>query len=228
MRAVKLSRGPATAPALSIVVPARNEAASVTDVLRSLKDQFPFAELILVDNASTDDTASRAATVPGVRVVMERCPGKGRAMRTGAEAASGAFVLFHDADSEYEVRDAVPVVERSMSTGHCVIGARVVAFDHLRWSSWVANRVVQMMLRARFGARVADVLSGTRCMRRADFLSLDTRSAGFGIETELAVACLRKGLALEHRYIRYTPRTGAQGKKIRAYHLLSLIRIALS
>lgn len=217
-----------SATELSIVVPARNEAASVTGVLLLLRDQFPFAELILVDNASTDDTASRGATVPGVRVVTEPCPGKGRAMRTGAKAARGAFVLFHDADTEYEVRDAVPVVEGSMSTGHCVIGARVVAFDHLRWSSWLANRLVQVMLRARFGARVADVLSGTRCMRREDFLSLGTCSAGFGIETELAVACLRKSLALEHRYVRYTPRTGKQGKKIRAYHLLSLVRIAMA
>lgn len=227
MNAVGQGR-PVPAADLSIVVAARNEAVSVTDVLRLLKDQFPFAELILVDNASTDDTASRAATVPDVRVVTEPRPGKGRAMRTGAEAASGAFVLFHDADTEYEVRDAVAVVERSMSAGHCVIGARVVAFDYLRWSSWLANRLVQLLLRARFGVRVADVLSGTRCMRRVDFLSLDTRSAGFGIETELAVACLRKGLTLEHRYVRYTPRTGKQGKKIRAYHLLSLIRIAMA
>ena len=218
----------AIAPALSIIVPARNEAASVTDVLHLLRCQFPFAELILVDNASTDGTASCAALVPGVRVVTEPCPGKGRAMRTGAETATGTFVLFHDADTEYEVRDAVDVVERAMSTGHCVIGARVVAFDNLRWSSWLANRLVQMLLRARFGAHVVDILSGTRCMRRADFLSLDTRSTGFGIETELAVACLRQGVALEHRYVRYAPRTGEQGKKIRAYHLLSLIRIALT
>lgn len=212
---------------LSIVVPARNEAASVQQVLRALREVFPQAELLLVDNGSHDGTAELAAQIDGVKVVLEMRPGKGRAMRTGAAIATGEFLLFHDADTEYDVRDAALVVERAYLTRSCVIGVRLVSFDALKWSSWLANWLIQQLLRLRFGARVADVLSGTRCLPRADFISLRTTSEGFGIETEQAAACLKKGLPIHYANVRYTPRGGAQGKKIRSYHLLSLVRIAL-
>ncbi|KWU26327.1 glycosyltransferase family 2 protein [Burkholderia cenocepacia] len=212
---------------LSIVVPARNEADSVIEVLQALKQAFPHAELILVDNASTDATAAHASRVDGVRVLSESRPGKGRAMRTGAEAATGDFILFHDADLEYNVLDARDVVELVLRQGGCAIGTRVVSFEHVRWSSWLANYFIQRVLMLRFDKRVADVLSGTRCMGRKAFLSLDLRSTGFGVETEIAVACLRGKLPIRYAAVRYTPRSGAQGKKIRAYHLLSLLRIAM-
>ena len=213
---------------LSIVIPARNEARSVQQVLRALRSHFPGAEVLLVDNGSTDGTSELASQVEGVRVVREARPGKGHAMREGVRVARGAFVLFHDADTEYEVRDAQAVVARTIEKGGCGIGVRHVSFERLRWSSWIANRIIQGLLQYRFGHVVSDVLSGTRCLRKEDFLKLQTRSAGFGIETEIAVACLKAGVPIHYADVRYTPRTGAEGKKIRAYHLFSLIRLAFS
>lgn len=215
-------------PALSIIIPARNESRSVQAVLRALRATFPKAEILLVDNGSTDGTAGLAAKVEGVRVITEVRPGKGHAMRAGAQAALGDYLLFHDADTEYEVTDALAVVDKAFMLSGCVIGVRHVSFERLRWSSWLANRLIQALLRRRFGLTVADVLSGTRCMRKSEFLQLDTRAAGFGIETEIAVTCLKQGLAVHYADVRYTPRSGAEGKKIRPYHLFSLIRIALS
>lgn len=215
-------------PQLSIVVPAKNEARSVQTVLLALRRSFPDAELILVDNGSTDGTARLAVEIEGVKIVSEGQAGKGCAMRAGARAAQGEFLLFHDADVEYEVRDAVDVVANTMAEGGCGVGVRHVSFDRLRWSSWLANRVIQFLLRRRFDVRVPDVLSGTRCFRRDEFLALDTQAHGFGIETEMVVTCLKSSMPLHYAAVRYTPRTGAQGKKIRAYHLFSLMRLALS
>jgi glycosyltransferase involved in cell wall biosynthesis len=218
----------ASPPLLSIVVPARNEAQSVQGILRALRLTFPDAELVLVDNGSTDGTAQLGMEIEGVKVVAETQAGKGHAMRTGARSARGEYLLFHDADVEYEVRDAVDVVDNTLREGGCGVGVRHVSFDRLRWSSWLANRVIQFMLYCRFGKRVPDVLSGTRCFRRDHFIALDTRANGFGIETEMVVACLKARTPLHYAAVRYTPRTGAQGKKIRAYHLFSLMRLALS
>lgn len=215
-------------PLLSIVVPAKNEAQSVQGILRALRETFPDAELVLVDNGSTDGTAQLATAIEGVKVVEENRPGKGHAMRAGARVARGEYLLFHDADVEYEVRDAVDVVANTVREEGCGVGVRHVSFDRLRWSSWLANRVIQFLLRVRFGVRVPDVLSGTRCFRRDRFLALNTQAHGFGIETEMVVACLKAGMPLHYAAVRYTPRTGAQGKKIRAYHLFSLMRLALS
>jgi glycosyltransferase involved in cell wall biosynthesis len=212
---------------LSIIVPARNEGRVVRKVLGNLRARFPDAELILVNNGSTDNTEAEALAV-GCRVVNEPAAGKGRAMVAGARAASNEWLLFHDADTEYEVADALQVVSTAMLTGHCAIGVRMVAFYHLRWSSWLANRVIQALLEWRFGVRVPDVLTGTRCMRKNVYLGLAPTAKGFGIETQLTVACLKRGLPIDEVPVRYIPRSKAQGKKIRAWHLLSLMRIALS
>jgi glycosyltransferase involved in cell wall biosynthesis len=221
-------RAKAPSPELSIIIPARNEARSVQTVLRTVRSIFPDAEILLVDNGSTDGTATLATHVEGVRVITETRAGKGHAMRAGAQAALGEYLLFHDADTEYEVSDARAVVARAFERNGCAIGVRHVSFERLRWSSWLANRLIQALLRLRFGLTVSDVLSGTRCMRKSEFLGLATRSAGFGIETEIAVACLKSGIPVHYADVRYTPRSGAEGKKIRPYHLFSLVRIALS
>ncbi|MEX3984212.1 glycosyltransferase family 2 protein [Paraburkholderia sp. EG287A] len=213
--------------ALTIVVPARNEARVVGKVLRRLQQQFPDAELLLVNNGSTDDTEA-VALATGCRVINEPAPGKGRAMLAGARAASNDWLLFHDADTEYETADAVQVVATAMLTGHCAIGVRMVAFDHVRPSSWLANRVIQWMLHRRYGVWVRDVLTGTRCMRRSLFLSLDASAKGFGIETQLTLGCIKRGVPIDEVPVRYIPRSKAQGKKIRAWHLWSLMRIAMS
>ncbi|MBC8738495.1 glycosyltransferase family 2 protein [Paraburkholderia sp. UCT31] len=213
---------------LSVVVPARDEEATVADVLLKLRALFPDAELILVDNGSTDETIAKALTVEGVRVICDERPGKGFAMRSGAEAATGTFVLFHDADPEYDVRDAGAVVNAAMDQNGAAIGVRVVSFENLRWSSWLANRLIQELLLRRFGVKVPDVLSGTRCMRRDQFTALHTTSTGFGIETEMTVALLAARVPLGQAPVRYAPRTTAQGKKIRFYHLFTLLRLALA
>ena len=225
MRSDRTFLGP---EALSIIVPAKNEARSVIRVLTDLRMTFPGAEILLVDNASNDNTAALASSVSGVRIIHEVRPGKGHAMRKGAEEATGSLLLFHDADTEYEIADARDVVAQVASGARCVIGVRRVSFDKVRASSWLANWLIQFLLERRFHQRIRDVLSGTRCMRKQDFLDLQTRSAGFGIETEIAVKCLNRKFSIAYADVRYTPRSGKDGKKIRAYHLFALIRLALT
>ena len=99
---------------LRIIIPARNEAASILKILKRMRHNFPDAEIIVVDNGSTDQTGLIAATQTDVVVVREdRIDriGKGNAMRCGAKAASRPVIMFHDADTEYRVEDARSVVD---------------------------------------------------------------------------------------------------------------------
>ncbi|HEY0248814.1 MAG TPA: glycosyltransferase [Gryllotalpicola sp.] len=90
----------AVASRLSVVIPARNEAAIIDDCLSALVHQSdPVDEIIVVDNGSTDSTAERAAAYPGVTVLYEAVPGIGRTRALGFDAASGDIIARIDADT---------------------------------------------------------------------------------------------------------------------------------
>lgn len=214
-------------PSLSIVVCARNEEGSVFKVLHGLSRVFPDAELILVDNGSTDATVREALRIPGIKVVFEPQAGKGHAIRAGAAAALGQFLLFHDADAEYSVEDAAQVVREAQCLRGLAIGVRVVSFASLRWSSWLANELIRRILQRRFAVAVQDVLSGTRCLPKEAFDALGTRAPGFAIETEMTLRCLQQRLPLAQPSVRYFPRNQASGKKIKARDMVGLLRAAL-
>lgn len=213
---------------LSIVVCALNEAAHVGEVLCRLYKAYPCAQLILVDNGSTDGTADVArAAVPSVEVVTESTPGKGTAMRAGARQAKREWLLFHDADLEYDIEDSVRVVQKAIDQGCSCAGTRMVAYDRILASSWLANRLIQSLLRMKTGTHVPDVLTGTRCMRTNLFLAINTQSVHFGIETEITRALLDKDVTLLSEPVRFYPRSVEAGKKIRLRHLFSLVHQAL-
>lgn len=219
---------------LSIIVPARDEGDTIVHLLFDLRRHFPGAEIIVVDNASTDDTVVKALSVPRVRVLYEHTPGKGHAMRRGALFASRAFLLFHDADSEYSVEDAREVVS-SVVCGQSGNPNRVMGIGVRAWRlSWLplvsfgVNLVVRTILDWRYRHSPEDVLTGTRCLSRDLFLAMQTQSAGFAIETEISRLVVASGIPVVSLPVRYTPRTRAEGKKINWRHFGPILREAVS
>ena len=102
---------------LSIVIPAYNEERFIGRLLELIDavDLAPLGlskEIIVVDDCSTDRTASIAAKAPGVRVIrMPANGGKGRAVRAGIEASTGEYLIIQDADLEYDPQDYIPMVQ---------------------------------------------------------------------------------------------------------------------
>jgi glycosyltransferase involved in cell wall biosynthesis len=196
--------------------------------VRALRETFPSAEIVVVDNASTDGTFAAALRTGEAVVVREPLPGKGRAMRMGALAATRDVLLFHDADFEYHCTDARAVVRAVLAPaggGPCAmaIGVRAWRLSWLPVVSFTVNALIRAILQLRFGAAPEDVLTGTRCLSREYFLALDTSSATFAIETELSRLVLATGGEVVGVPVRYTPRTRAQGKKISVRHLWPII-----
>lgn len=192
---------------LSVVVPARNEAANIAVLLGELAQAFPGAELIVVDNASTDDTTAQATRSGFARVLHEPAPGKGHAMRAGAAAATRELLLFHDADLEYSPVDARALVDAVRKQPDAMaVGVRTASFGRPAWSSLFASATVRRLLQWRWG-RVAvgdaDVLCGTRAMSTALFKRIGSVQAGFRIETELTRRALRLGVTLVNHTVTY-------------------------
>lgn len=151
---------------LSIVVPAFNEAGAISTVLKSVREAFPDAEIIVVDDCSIDDTGAIAASIAEVRVIRHvfNC-GQGAALKTGMTSATREYVAWFDADNEHRVEDL-----RTMYK--CALENRLVAVIGQRTSgSATLTRAVGKGLIRTFGRGLgiragSDLNCGLRVFRR--------------------------------------------------------------
>ena len=187
---------------VSIVIPCKNEAQSLDHLLPKLRTTLPDAELIVVDDGSTDDSAD-VARRHGARVVSHPYNiGNGGAIKSGARAASGRFLLFLDADGQHRAEDARGILEMLESGYDMVIGSRSAeghANVFRRMANWVYNEVASLIV----GHAVHDLTSGYRGARRDAFSSiLSLLPNGFSYPTTSTMAFFRLGYR-----VGYTPIT---------------------
>jgi SAM-dependent methyltransferase len=209
---------------LSIVVPFYNELRTLPTVIERLL-AVDFAalgvetELIFVDDGSTDTSRSLLDPPPreDVRLIVhERNQGKGAAVRTGLEAATGDILCIQDADLEYHPAD-LPALVRPILDGEfeVVYGSRFKgSAAGLYYSHRVANRLLNLMVNVAFNRYLSDVYTGYKVFTRKAFSGLRLTARTFTVEMELTSHFLRKGLVIFEVPISYRARTYAEGKKI--------------
>ncbi|MEY9941376.1 glycosyltransferase involved in cell wall biosynthesis [Streptacidiphilus sp. MAP5-52] len=181
---------------VSLVVPARNEAANISWVLGRIPDCVD--EVILVDGESSDDTAGRAlAILPSLRVVPQSGPGKGNALRTGFLNAKGDFIVMIDADGSMSPRE-IPRYVHFLEHGYDVVkgsrftgGGGSLDITALRRCG---NRALLALTNLLYQASLTDLCYGFVGFRREALERLDLRSSGFEIETEMVCRALLEGL----------------------------------
>ena len=180
---------------VTVVIPAKDEARNVAWVLRRLPPAID--EVILVDGHSVDDTIAVARSVrPDVVVATERARGKGAAMRTGMEMASGDIIVTIDADGSMDPRE----IDRYVRLAHevdLVKGSRFAqdgGTDDMSLIRRLGNAMLLALVNLLYGSRLTDLCYGYCAVRRSALPALDLRSDGFEIETEMTVRALRAGL----------------------------------
>lgn len=187
-------------PSVSIIVPARNEARTIADIIVGAR---PHArEIIVVDGHSTDDTAAIARRL-GAKVVSDNGKGKGDALRIGAQAASGEILVFMDADGSHNPA-ALPSLLQPLIQGKAdhVSGSRMLGGSQELFSSpseairLFGNVVITLSVNLRFGVKLTDVQNGFRCLWKRVFDELDLRENIMTIEQEMAFETLRRGFRL--------------------------------
>ena len=182
---------------VSLVIPAKDEAQNVAWVLRRLPAGVD--EVILVDGHSTDDTVEVARAVyQGIIVVEEQSPGKGAAMRTGMEMATGDVIVLIDADGSMDPRELYRYVEAAIDCD-LVKGSRFMGrggSEDISAVRQLGNRLLLGLVNVLYGARLTDLCYGYCAVRRSALPALGLRSDGFEIETEMAVRALRAGLRI--------------------------------
>jgi dolichol-phosphate hexosyltransferase len=220
-------------PDLTILMPVYNEAATLEHALdAALRTDYGVGEVevVVVDDGSTDATPAILAGGGWngrVRTVAhERNAGKGAAIRTGLQAAEGAYTVILDADLEYDPGDIgkllVPLLD---GDAEVTFGVRGFA-SHSTYSFWyvMGNKAVTTAANVLFNSWLSDIMTCLKVMPTPLFRSLPLREPGFAIEAEITARLLRRGIRVYEVPIRYTARSREAGKKLTAVDGLRVLR----
>jgi dolichol-phosphate hexosyltransferase len=206
---------------LSILMPVYNEEARLPKALKqALSVEYPCeVELVVVNDGSQDETADILASVDDDRLRAIEHPsnrGKGAAIRTAVESATGDYMVILDADLEYDPNDIPnllrPVLEERTTV---VYGSRTFG-GHAAYSFWyvMGNKAVTLFANMLFNSYIMDLETCYKLMPLSLYRSLDIKSRGFGMEAEVTGKLLRRKIRPFEVPITYNARTREEGKKI--------------
>ena len=215
---------------LSIILPARNEAATVGTVVAALRGRLPDAEIVVVDDGSTDDTGA-LARASGARVIRHPVSlGNGAAIKTGARGARGDVLAFMDADGQHDPEDLVRLTGKLEEGYDLVVGARSGSTQASR-VRWFGNAIYNRLAGWIVGHPVADLTSGFRVARAAKFREfLHLLPNGFSYPTTSTMCFFRAGYGVAYVPIEARQRADKASSHIRilrdgARFLLIIFRI---
>lgn len=207
---------------ISVLIPAYNEEATIAQVLARVTARDDVDEVIVVDDGSTDATGriaeSFTARDPRVRVLRGASnAGKGSAVRTALEHASCDVIIIQDADLEYDTGD-YPRLLAPIRAGRTdvVYGSRVRGGNKGSYLSfYIGGLLLSFLTDLLFAARITDEPTCYKVFCRRVLRRIRITSDGFEFCPELTAKLLLAGYRIHEVPIAYTPRSKAQGKKIR-------------
>jgi len=202
---------------ISIVIPALNEEGIVGKTVKSvpqekLNEKGLETEIVVVDNASTDNTAQEAAEA-GARVVREEKRGYGNAYLRGFKEAKGDIIVMGDADGTYPLDTTYEFIQPILKgEADMVMGSRLKgeiqkgAMPPLH--RYIGNPFLTWLLNALFGAGVSDAHCGMRAIKRDAINKLNLHSGGMEFASEMIIESARENLKIAETPITYYPRGG--------------------
>ena len=193
---------------LSIIIPAKNEAVSLVSLLPELKGLYPLAEIITVNDGSTDGT-SEICRKFGVREIKHNYSmGNGAAVKSGARAANGDMIVFMDGDGQHRAADIALLLEKYREGYDMVVGCRNRA-SQASVLRFVANKIYNALASWMVGQDVKDLTSGFRIVnaeRFQEFLYLLPN--GFSYPTTSTMAFFRAGYSICYQKVSVKQREG--------------------
>jgi glycosyltransferase involved in cell wall biosynthesis len=215
------SSGLTTQPCLAVIVPCYNEAATLDEVVKRVLESPYVAELIIVDDGSTDGTIEIARAISDERVrVFEQLynQGKGAALRRGFAAATAEFVVVQDADLEYDPAEYAQLLEPLLDgRADVCFGSRFLSGRPHRvlyyWHS-VGNRFLTTASNMFTNLNLTDMETCYKAFRRDVIQGIEIEEDRFGFEPEITAKVAAAGWRVYEVGISYSGRTYAEGKKI--------------
>jgi glycosyltransferase involved in cell wall biosynthesis len=211
------------APCLSVVMPAYNEAATIGKVLALVLEQRPVAEVIVVDDASTDGTWAvlKELEKQDSRIRLHQHGqnmGKGAALRTGLSHATACYVIVQDADMEYDPEEYFHLLAPMLADrADVVFGSRFLGSEAHRvlyyWHS-LGNRFLTTLSNMATNLNLTDMETCYKAFRSSVLKNITIEENRFGFEPEITAKVARLQVRIYEVAISYYGRTYAEGKKI--------------
>lgn len=214
---------PSSEPSLdievSVVIPCLNEAEAVagvvTEALTAINALGIVGEVVVVDNASTDDTANQAERA-GARIVTESVPGYGRACRTGLANSRGRFLVLGDGDGTYDFSALGQLVDPLRNGSDVVMGSRLRGTIEDGAMPWLHRRVgnpfLSWTINRLFASGVSDAHCGLRSIKRERYEQINLVTAGMEFASEFVIEVTLAGARIQEVPITYRRRAGGEPK----------------
>lgn len=192
---------------VSVLIPAYNEALSISAVVSAMSSVAPWREIIVIDDGSSDDTADRARQASAVVVRHPYNKGNGAAVKTGIRRAAGEFVLIIDGDGQHRAADSLQLVSR-LGEFDLVVGARSPETQATQ-TRRVGNAALNWFAGYLTGRHIPDLTSGFRAARREYLLEfLHLLPNGFSTPTTTTLAFIKAGYNVIFEPTEASPRQG--------------------
>jgi glycosyltransferase involved in cell wall biosynthesis len=214
---------------VGVVIPCKNEEASIAKVVSDFRRALPDARIVVVDNASTDATSQRAAEA-GAIVTAETRRGKGFALVRGFRMVRDCeFVVMVDGDDTYPAEDVGKLIDALRAGADMAIGTRLNSFDDQAYRAGhnFGNRLFIGLVRVLFGAKTEDLFSGYRAFSQRFLDHSPLIAQGFEIETELSLQALSGGYVVTEVPVHYRKRGEGSVSKLNTFRDGYRILVAL-
>jgi glycosyltransferase involved in cell wall biosynthesis len=181
---------------VSVIIPAYNEADAIAETLRAIRQSVLCDELIVVDDGSTDGTGELAADWADLVISVPRNRGKGAALQTGWQQASGEILLLLDADLRESAKEAVHLLA-PVKQEECDLAIAILPKPAQKAGMGLAKGLAHHGIRFLTGFSANAPLSGQRAIRRELLYKLGRVDGGFGVEVGMTVDALRAGFRVK-------------------------------
>lgn len=199
---------------LTIILPAKNESDNLKALLPELRNNYPKADIIVVDDGSSDDTTEVCEQFSVTVLSHPYSIGNGAAIKTGARNARSNTLVLMDADGQHPVNDVVRLLDRYNQGFDMVVGARSQssqAGKRRRFGNRLYNRIASLIT----GHRIDDLTSGFRVVQTEKFREfLHLLPNGFSYPTTITMAFFRNGYSVAYVPIHARQRTGKSHIKL--------------
>jgi glycosyltransferase involved in cell wall biosynthesis len=216
---------------LSVLVPCYNERATIERLLNAVVavDTGLRLEVLVGDDGSSDGTRDILSrlNLPGVTVIfMPDNVGRGGVIKHLWTLAKGEIIVHQDADLEYDPQDYVALLQPLLEDrADVVYGSRFKgSIEKMRWLNRMGNRVMTGAARALYGVQVSDLMTCYKMYRASLIAALHIRANGFDFEAEFTARLAQRGARFAEVPVRFSGRTFEEGKKIRAFDAVRVMR----